>query len=308
MKLQDFRSYLNLDFMNLQEIAFQLSALADDPALLAPCQFGRRDRALKWLAFVEEIARTHGDHDDLVELARHAEALKFQIEETNAHLCHDLRVQIQTGAISPAELRARFDQETDYRSGQKGFHHYGPDGLDVLIHGLVNVGPCPSPPQRRDPEMIHYEVTPARAILDLLDHAGLGPEDRFCDVGSGLGEVAILVNLLSRIPAVGIEVEAAYCDYARRSASQLGLSGVKFVEADAREADYSQATILFLFTPFKGKMLRDVLGKLARETFHRPLKICTFGPCTRHVAAQDWLVSLDNVAYDEFQLAMFRRR
>jgi hypothetical protein len=77
------------------------------------------------------------------------------------------------------------------------------------------------------------------------------------------------------------------------------------VNLDAREADYAGGTVFFMFTPFVGSMLQAVLDRLYREAKRRPIRVCTFGPCTLEVAKQPWLKSMDGNADHEFKLAVF---
>ena len=46
---------------------------------------------------------------------------------------------------------------------------------------------------------------------------------------------------------------------------ELNLSEVDFINVDAREAEYADGTVFFLYTPFEGKMLLEVLGRLKEE-------------------------------------------
>jgi len=147
------------------------------------------------------------------------------------------------------------------------------------------------PGQTKDlePEMVYYQKTPARIIFNLAEKSHFMKEDVFFDLGSGLGQVAILVNLLTGIKVKGIEFEPAFCDYARNCATELNLPNVAFINSDAREADYSRGTIFFMFTPFKGEILQKVLEILRKESLLRKIKIITYGPCTAQVALQSWL-------------------
>ena len=86
-----------------------------------------------------------------------------------------------------------------------------------------------------------------------------------------------------------IEREAGYVACARRCARQLGLARASFLCQDARAADLSRGTVFYLYTPFTGAILREVLQRLAQEAKARPLRLCTLGPCTAEVAAQPWL-------------------
>src|SRR5206468_2904352 len=119
----------------------------------------------------------------------------------------------------------------------------------------LGIATRPDATRGSDPEMVHYEPTPARVILDLVDHAGLRADDVLYDLGSGLGQVVILVNLLTGIPTRGVECQSALCAAARGYAEGLGLWDVAFVEADARAVDFADGTMFYLFTPFRGRML-----------------------------------------------------
>ena len=84
-------------------------------------------------------------------------------------------------------------------------------------------------------------------------------------------------------------MEGAYVDCARRSAQSLHVSRVAFIRQDAREADYSSGTLFYLYTPFTGTVLRTVLDRLREQASRRPIRICTYGPCTPLVARETWL-------------------
>jgi hypothetical protein len=52
---------------------------------------------------------------------------------------------------------------------------------------------------------------------------------------------------------------------------------VDFINTDARYADYSLGIIFFMYTPFEGKMLQDVLQNLNDEAKKRKIRIFTYG-------------------------------
>jgi predicted RNA methylase len=153
--------------------------------------------------------------------------------------------------------------------------------------------------------MIHYEPTPARAILDLVDQIPLHADDTFYDLGAGLGHVPILVHLLTGAAARGVEIEAAYCQHARRCAEALGLAKVSFLNDDARDVDYADGAVFFMYTPFTGVVLEAVLAALAHQARRRPLTLCTYGACTFEVAQQSWLRLSHSEAYHAYALAVF---
>lgn len=128
--------------------------------------------------------------------------------------------------------------------------------------------------------MVHCEETPARTILDLMDQCVIGAQDVFYDLGSGLGQVVLLVHLLAGVKAKGVEFEPAFCEFARKQAAALGLTAVDFINTNARNADYSDGTVFFLFTPFRGQILHDVLERLEQAARQRQIRLCTFGSCS----------------------------
>jgi hypothetical protein len=95
--------------------------------------------------------------------------------------------------------------------------------------------------------------------------------------------------MLTGARSIGIEVEAAYVASAQECAQGLRQSRVRFLHDDARTADLCGGTVFYLYTPFTGSILADVLARLREESTHRPIRICTFGPCTGTVAKEAWL-------------------
>jgi SAM-dependent methyltransferase len=165
----------------------------------------------------------------------------------------------------------------------------GFDGLDVLVDGLLGIESHDDLGELPDPEMVHYEPTPARIVLDFVDHVPLRETDVFYDIGSGLGRVVILVNLLTGIRARGIEINPLLAADANRKARDLGLANVDFVGVDARDADFRDGTVFFFFTPFRGSVRDAVFDRLCAEARARPIRVCSFGSITGRVIEQPWL-------------------
>ena len=137
--------------------------------------------------------------------------------------------------------------------------------------------------------MIAYQPTPARHIFSLLQVAELAERDVFVDVGSGMGHVPLIASICTPARCIGIEIAQGYVDSAKQAARNLNLKRVKFIRQDARDADLSEGTVLFLYTPFIGSILRDVLKKIRNEAAKRAIRVCTYGPCTPIVAKEPWL-------------------
>jgi hypothetical protein len=284
-----------------------LDTLARDRALLDEPNLAGRIKAYEQITLAEEVARARERHEDVRQLRRQAEALKRKLERLDRQLFARVRANIRSGRYTAAGLRAELGAFTDYSPDQRPRYHFRRDALDVLIDGVLRLEAAhvPRVAAPREADMIHLEPTPARAILDLVDHAGLTPVDVFYDLGSGLGQVVFLVHLLTGVRARGIEIEPAYCEYAQRTADDLRLTNVEFINADVRDADMTDGTVFFLFTPFKGAMLQSVLARLEGVAQRHPISVCTYGPCTPHVALQRWLRPTDPAAAShEFTLAI----
>lgn len=182
-----------------------------------------------------------------------------------------LRDRVRSGDCRDEAFRVMVSEYVEVLKDETGY-----DDLDVFIGRLLSDREMPMPTRALEPEMVEFYKTPARVVFDFVERFGVGPEDVFVDLGSGLGQVVILVNLLTGAKAKGIEIEPAYCEYARDCAWDLGLRDVEFVLGDARDADYSDGTVFFLYTPFRGQMMREVLGRLRREALSRPIRIIPF--------------------------------
>jgi len=234
--------------------------------------------------------------------ALHVQAigLRRQWEAANDHLLQRLRARLREGRYTREGLRRAF-----MRCAGPAGHERGYDALDLLIAGLLDRGELPDERATREPEMVAYQPTPGRAILSLLERADIQAHDVLIDLGSGLGWVVILVALLSEARTVGIELEPTYCEYARSCARALNVPRASFVQADAREVSLANGTVFFLYTPFRGEMLQQVLGRLHVEAEQRPIRVCTYGPCTPEVAGADWLAPRGASDFGEDTVVVF---
>ncbi len=293
-------------------IEARLTAFERDTALYAAGNFAARAVALDAIQQVYQALQLHQRDASwgrfLQPLGQQARALEERLRQADADFFHMLRRHIRTGEQTPETLRHLFDRYTNYRPGRVGQLHRGFDALDALVQGLIRAEQTPAVGRRREIEMIPYEPTPARAILDLVDQVRLSADDVFYDVGAGLGHVAILVHLMTGAAARGVEIETTYCKHAQHCAEELGLSQVHFLNRDARHVDYADGSVFYMFTPFSGKLLDTVLATLACHARSRPITVCTHGPCTFEVARQPWLRLHHPEAEHAYALAVFKSR
>lgn len=169
--------------------------------------------------------------------------------------------------------------------------HY--DVLDHILAGVLALDEPAVEESALPPEMVFYQPSPARHIIDGIARARITANDVVLDLGAGLGHVPILVHILTGARALGVEREPAYVVRAMEAVSGLGLRGVEIVTGDARDAELSEANVFYLFTPFIGTVLRDVVASIEREARRRPVRVVTLGPCSRTFARMPWLRSDD---------------
>ena len=233
------------------------------------------------------------------------ERLKAELEQIDRILFARLRTDLK-----PGRLRKVIGEYVGVSTGGAGY-----DNLDIFVNLLLGTTELPTRLVTLEPEMVEFHKTPAKVILELTDTHRFTSSDIFYDLGSGLGQVAILVHLLTGIPSRGIEIEPAYCEYARGNAAALQLSEVLFIHADARTADFSEGTVFYMYTPFTGEIMATVLKRLRAESVRRPISIFTYGPCSVEVAQSGWFqgpkdlsglclftgsTSGDNIIYRDF--------
>jgi hypothetical protein len=114
-------------------------------------------------------------------------------------------------------------------------------------------------------------------IVAMVQKVPLGPDDELVDLGSGLGRVAILSHLLSGARALGVEIQEPLVRRARARAAELGLGErVSFLHADAAATELD-GSVFFLYAPFNGKMLTDVVGRMEQVARRRPIVVCAVG-------------------------------
>jgi Histone methylation protein DOT1 len=284
----------------LDEILYDIETIGKDEKLFLERNFNLRLQAIDYLEFhvmgrIEAlIGSTAIDRTNF--LNQYADQMKSKLEDVDARMFQQLRWKISQEGYRGNLLLEMIGEHVDYdlkTIRQRDAAGY--DNLDMFLNGLLTYQLAPDETKDREPEMVFYQKTPARIVLELIRKAEFKPEDVFFDLGSGLGQVVILVNLLTSVISKGVEVEPAFDSYAKACAEDLNLTRVNFINIDARDADYSLGTIFFMYTPFEGQMLQDVLRTLKGEARKRRIRIFTYGPCTPKVAGHNWLIKVNEI-------------
>jgi len=163
------------------------------------------------------------------------------------------------------------------------------DYRDALISGVLQLPEPHGDIAALEKDMVFYQPTPARRIFDLLELCQLRKDDLLIDLGAGLGHVSLLTAICTPARSIGIERELAYVQSATEAATALGLECARFACEDLREADFSNGTVFYLYTPVTGALLQQVMAKLEYEATRRPIRIASLGPCTALLAQTTWL-------------------
>jgi SAM-dependent methyltransferases related to tRNA (uracil-5-)-methyltransferase len=224
-------------------------------------------------------------------------AIRQRLEAANAMQFEVMRVAIRRG-----EGRDALGLADDREACRAGDAY---DWRDELVAGVLPFGE-PGIVAALAPEMVFYQPTPARHVFDLLDRLALDADDVLVDLGSGLGHVPLLTAICTPARGIGIEIEPAYVASAHVCAQSLQLANAHFVQGDARTTDFTTGSVFYLYTPFTGSVLRNVLDALRREAARRAFRVSSFGPCTDVLAAEPWLAGNDALVVG--RVAIFRTR
>ncbi|MEO7174543.1 MAG: hypothetical protein ABI002_02055 [Saprospiraceae bacterium] len=283
----------------ISEIQSDIEKIEADTSIYEHANFNARANAIDFIDFhildrIDEI--TLHKEDELLELRKYAQSIKDKLEHIDEEMFQQLEQQIKISKDKGLAFRSIIDKYVDsFQYVEEPLDTTGYDNLDILINGLISNKSLSQPKRELEPEMVFYQKTPARVVLELSKK--VKRDDVFFDIGSGLGQVVILVHLMSSATAVGIEFEPSYCSYAKDLAIQYDLSSIEFLNEDARMADYSTGTIFFLYTPFIGQMMQDVLALLQKVSRKKIIRIFTYGPCSATIAEQNWLNCISGNPY-----------
>ncbi len=290
------------------EISAVIDRLEQDQILLKAGNFIERMKAIDVLEIqmldgIEQVPDSQLNDAEKLKLMQRAETLTRKLADANEKLFNDLLDSIRSNDRSVVkEYFKKAEQELAQRADDD---YLGYDEIDMLVNGLLEVGIVPDEPDERTADMLFYQPTPARIILKIIDELHLTANDIFYDIGSGIGHVPILVTLLTDIQTKGIELQDVYFRYSIECLKKLALSNVEFIKADARDVDYTDGTIFYLYTPFRGAMLQQVMDKLEAISQQRQIRVCSYGPCTLPIRKQRWLKSIYQAGKQEGSLGIF---
>ena len=286
------------------ELQRLLHDLRNGVDLLLPEQFARRLNAL------DELDAIVGDLDlgaletlPEPQLIASARALSSHFEAANEMVYRETRAEIATLGNSPA-MNHWLTELVSNRGAERPRPGLSFDLLDEFVSGVLQLRRPGGTTLLPSPEMTAYQPTPVRHILDLVAACNFSNDDVLVDLGSGLGHVPLLVSTLTGIRTLGIEVQPSYVASAQGTVRDLNLSRVRFAAEDARMADLSSGTVFYMFSPFWGSILTDVLYQLHKQSQQRSIRIGSLGPCTRILQGQTWLRATERTETE--RIAVFK--
>ena len=119
-----------------------------------------------------------------------------------------------------------------------------------------------------------YLAAPYGGLRWGLRQVSIAPDrDALLDIGSGLGRALVVAGTKPFRRVVGVEISPALAERASENVARAhGLRApVEVVVADAREYEVpDDITVVHLFNPFSGSLLKDVIQKLHAAVTRRP--------------------------------------
>jgi len=175
-----------------------------------------------------------------------------------------IRAGLASGAVSPAGLRA-------------ALAGVPPAARDAWIDRVFGLTAIADDDGRGLPRgCVPYLPCAVDTLLRTIDLAAIGAADVFVDLGSGVGRAAVLVHLLTGAAAIGLEIQPALAAASRELAARLGVSRFTAIEGDAARlaGGVADGTVFFLYCPFSGERLEQVLDGLEPIARARPIRVC----------------------------------
>ena len=147
---------------------------------------------------------------------------------------------------------------------------------DAWLDLVLGLGELPDDDPELPRECVPYLPCSVDALLRIVDQAPVQASDVFVDVGSGLGRAAALVHLLTDAAVIGLEIQPRLVRAARDLALRLATSRMSCVEGDAAKLTSCLTTgsVFFLYCPFSGQRLEQVLANLELVARTRTIRIC----------------------------------
>jgi SAM-dependent methyltransferase len=150
---------------------------------------------------------------------------------------------------------------------------------------------------------VPYLPSSLEILLRVIELADVRSDDVFVDIGSGLGRALALTHFATGAGAIGVEIQPALVRASRELAARLNAQQVSVIEGDAARvaAHITTGSAFFLYCPFGGDRLNQVLNDLESIARTRVIRVCSLD---LPLPSRPWLtpVSLSR------ELAVYRSR
>lgn len=147
---------------------------------------------------------------------------------------------------------------------------------DVWVNALFGCEDIPDDGPDLPRGCVPYLPCSVDTLLSLVERLELHERDVFVDVGAGVGRAALFVHLASGAGAMGIEIQSQLVDTAWSLASNLAVERFGFIRGDAVALTgyLMVGTVFFLYCPFSGQRLEQLLDELEAVALTRRIRIC----------------------------------
>lgn len=151
-----------------------------------------------------------------------------------------------------------------------------PRDRDGWLDRVLGLGPIPTDDPTLPRNCVPYLPCSVDPILRMVDEAGVQASDVFVDIGAGLGRAALLVHLLTGASAIGLEIQPSLVHASRDLIARLPDLRYTPIEGDAAELTRHLTTgsVFFLYCPFSGTRLANVLDNLETLARTREIRVC----------------------------------
>ncbi len=144
-----------------------------------------------------------------------------------------------------------------------------------------------------------YQGAYYSALRQIVDRLKFNKKDVFYDLGSGYGRVPFYFAINTKLDKIrGIELIERRVNECNRVRDSLDLNQVEFIRANARDWNFSDGDIFFMFNPFTNESLEYIVNKLREVAKNKPIQIISFGLCNNYINKQlDWLTLTDTIKW-----------
>jgi 16S rRNA G966 N2-methylase RsmD len=158
---------------------------------------------------------------------------------------------------------------------------------------------------------VHYTPLPYPMIFKMLAQLQLKETDVFVDVGAGKGRVTCCVSRTAIARVVAIEVNEELLQQTIKNGKVVRgrRTSIDPLLISAADYSYSDATVIYLYNPFNGPIVKEVLDSLSRSYYQRPrpMRIVYANPVHEELFDScEWMMKYDEWPADAFPVFGYR--